>query len=140
MSRTHRIAWAAGFFDGEGYVNIQKRSHKKYIGHYLRIGINHVAPNPLIEMQHLFGGTIVRNDKVCGNRKPRHRWVTSTRNAANCLKQMMPFLQNKNNVVEIALDFQNTVTTSNRGQLMSDDMLSFRQSCKDEIQRLNSLD
>lgn len=140
MSRTHKLAWAAGFFDGEGYVNIQKRSHQKYIGHYLRIGINHVAPEPLIEMQKLFGGSITKSSKVRGNRKPRHRWVTSTKNAAEALKQMMPFFRNKNNVAEVALDFQATVSAANRGQMMSDEMLNYREWCKDEIQRLNSLD
>lgn len=141
MSRTHKVAWAAGFFDGEGYINIQKRSHKKYIGHYLRIGINHVAPEPLHEMQKLFGGTVVKEKrKPIGNRKPRHRWVTSSRNAAEALKQMMPFFSNKNNVAEIALDFQATVTSSNRGCLISEDVLAYREYCKEEIMRLNSLD
>ena len=28
MSRTHDVAWAAGFFDGEGYVTIQRRVSK----------------------------------------------------------------------------------------------------------------
>ena len=142
MSRTHKIAWAAGFFDGEGYVGIQKRSHKKYIGHYLRIGINHVAPEPLYEMRNLFGGTVVKDKRPpVGNRKTRHRWVTSTQNAADTLKQMMPFFHNKANVAEIALDFQKTVSVHNRGPNgVSDDVLTFRQECKDEIQRLNSLD
>lgn len=141
MSRTHRIAWAAGFFDGEGYVNIQKRSHPKYVGHYLRIGINHVAPEPLREMMSLFGGTVVLDrSEVKGNRKPRHRWVTSTKNAADALKQMMPYFQNKSNVAEIALDFQTTINNSNRGSGVTDDVLEYRCWCKDQIQHLNSLD
>lgn len=139
MSRTHRIAWAAGFFDGEGYVNIQKRSHKKYTGYYLRIGINHVAVEPLLEMQRLFGGAIQKQDpaKVVGNRKPRHRWVTSTSNAAGALKQMFPFIQNKNSVIALALDFQATIGTTKK---VSESVQKHRESIKLEIQRLNSLD
>lgn len=138
MSRTHEVAWAAGFFDGEGYVNIQKRSHKKYTGYYLRIGINHVAPEPLYEMQRLFGGTVVKTEKVIGNRKPRHRWVTSTANAANTLKQMMPYLKNKNKVAAVALDFQ--ATLSSRGCVVPPETQEKRAHYKTELRRLNSLD
>lgn len=141
MSRTHKIAWAAGFFDGEGYVSIQKRSHPKYVGHYLRIGVKHVAPEPLYVMQVLFGGTVTRQkSKPTGNRKAYHRWVTSTRNAADSLKLMMPFFENKNNVAALALDFQKTITRENCSRGISDDVLDYRNWCFDEMQRLNSLD
>lgn len=140
MSHTHEISWAAGFFDGEGYINIQKRSHPFYIGYYLRIGINHVAPEPVMEMQRLFGGTLVKQKKesVTGNRKPRYKWVTGTANAANALKQMLPYMKNKNRVAALALDFQHTIGP--RGKLTSNEIQLFREKTKDEIQRLNSLD
>ena len=68
MSRTHDLAWCAGFFDGEGYVTIQKRNSlvngKRYEGYYLRIGINHVAVEPLLEMQRVLGGTIRKQQNV----------------------------------------------------------------------------
>lgn len=140
MSRTHELAWAAGFFDGEGYVVVQKRSHPKYTGYYLRIGINHVAPEPLLEFQRLFGGSIEKQnmEKVIGNRKPRHRWVASTSNAAEVLKQLMPFLHNKNKVAALALDFQQTIGP--RGQEVSSEIQEQRAWYKEEITRLNSLD
>lgn len=140
MSRTHEISWAAGFFDGEGFVNIQKRSHKKYTGYYLRIGINHVAPEPIAEVQRLFGGTIVKqkDDMVIGNRKPRYRWVTSTSNAAEALKQMLPYMKNKNKVTALALDFQKTIQPNKLK--ISDEIQEQREFFKSEIQRLNSLD
>jgi hypothetical protein len=140
MSHTHEISWAAGFFDGEGYINIQKRSHPKYLGYYLRIGINHVAVEPLLEMQRLFGGSIEKQDpaKVVGNRKPRHRWVTGTKNAANALKQMLPYMRNKNKVSGLALDFQSTI--SENKQPLSQEIQNKREWLKTEITRLNSLD
>ena len=140
MSRTHEVAWAAGFFDGEGYIVIQKRNHASYTGYYLRIGTNHVAPEPLIEFQRLFGGSIEKQspEKVIGNRKPRHRWVTSTANAADVLKQLMPFLKNKSKVAALALDFQATIGA--RGTEVSEEIQAKRAWFKDEITRLNSLD
>ena len=140
MSRTHEVCWAAGFFDGEGYIVIQKRSHKKYIGHYLRIGINHVAIEPLLEMQRLFGGSIEKQnpEKVVGNRKPRHRWTLSTSSAAETLKQLLPYMKNKNKVTGLALDFQKTIQDNKKK--MQQDLLDKREWYKTEITRLNSLD
>lgn len=138
MSRTHDVSWAAGFFDGEGWISIQERNHKTYFGHYLRIGINHVAPAPLHEMRRLFGGTVVFSDKVIGNRKPRYRWVTSTQNAAGALAQMLPYMRNKNQVAALALDFQTTIQKSKVP--VSQEILETRMRIKREIQRLNSLD
>lgn len=142
MSRAHEISWAAGFFDGEGYVSIVEREtkwkDKIYKGHYLRIGINHVNPKPLQEMQRLFGGKLrfQNPEKVSGNRKPRCSWVVTTQAAANVLVQLMPYFQNKNNVAELGLELQKTMTTGR----VSDETFSYRAMLKQEIQKLNSLD
>jgi len=141
MSRTHELSWAAGFFDGEGYVTIQRRIHPKgYIGHYLRVGINHVAPEPLIEMQRIFGGRIEKQnpESVSGNRHPRHRWTLSTSQAAEALKQMMPYFRNKQNVASLALDFQQTIQSNK--QKLSEEVYAKRELLKDQITKLNSLD
>ncbi len=140
MSRTHELCWAAGFFDGEGYITIQKRGHKKYIGHYLRIGINHVAIEPLLEMQRLFGGKIEKQnpETVVGNRKQRHRWTLSTGNAAQVLKQLLPYMRNKNTVAGLALDFQKTIQENKLK--VSDEVFIFREQLKAQITALNSLD
>lgn len=142
MSHTHEVAWAAGFFDGEGFINIQKRSHPKYTGYYLRIGINHVAPEPVTEMQRLFGGSLVKEEehKVIGNRKPRHRWITSTSNAAEALKQMLPYMNNKNKVSALALDFQTTMLMEYKRKGVPEEVQQKRKDIKTEIMRLNSLD
>lgn len=140
MSRTHEVAWAAGFFDGEGFITIQKRGHKNYVGHYLRIGVNHVAIEPLLQLQKLFGGNIrkQKQETVVGNRHARHQWTLSTSAAAEAIKQMMPYFHNKNNVGALALDFQATVGKT--GQKVSEENLILRENFKLEITRQNSLD
>ena len=139
MSKTHDIAWAAGFFDGEGFVTIQVRGGK-YKGHYLRIGINHVAVEPLLEFQRLFGGTLRKQkaEAVIGNRHQRHSWQCGCNTAKEVLSQLLPFLRNKVKVVKLALEFQTTMTESTKK--VSDDVVLTRQWYKDEIQRLNKLD
>ncbi len=131
------VAWAAGFFDGEGWVAIQRRGGK-YKGHYLRLGINHVAPEPLIEFQRLFGGNIRFDASVLGNRKPRHVWTLSCSSAAKCLAEMGPYLKNKHEVSELAAAFHATMLT--RGSTTTDSVYSFREDIKQQIKALNAKD
>lgn len=144
MSVAHELAWSAGFFDGEGYVTIGKRKtrykDKIYQGHYLRIGINHVAIEPLLEMQRLFGGKIEKQPahSVKGRRKPRHRWTCSCSQAAEGLKKMMPYFKNKQKAAEIGLELQNTMQP-NKTEL-SESLIVFRSLLKQKLQQLNSLD
>lgn len=137
MSKTHRISWAAGFFDGEGYVTVQERGGK-YKGYYLRIGVNHVLPEPLEEMQNLFGGNIRKQNpqKIIGNRKQRHEWGLSCKKAESALRQMLPFMKNKQNVTKLALDLQNSMGTT---QKVPEEIRELRRDIKTEIQRLNAL-
>ncbi|WP_299517299.1 hypothetical protein [uncultured Flavobacterium sp.] len=144
MSHTHDVAWCSGFFDGEGFVTIQSRnslvSGKRYAGYYLRIGINHVAIEPLLEMQRILGGTIRKQniDKVIGNRKQRHSWQMGTRSAAEALIRMMPYLRNKNKVAELGIELQNTM--GNHGQRTTPELQIFRAMLKDQISTLNAKD
>ena len=147
MSRTHMLAWAAGFFDGEGYITIQRRntkakSGKRYFGHYLRVGLKHVAPAPIYELQKLFGGTIkveVRKSNKDGyNRKAIHVWSLSCNQAVEALKQMMPYFLNKNKVAELAFKFQATMQ-DNKLELPLEIVLQ-REQIKEELFKLNSAD
>src|SRR5260370_31648183 len=131
MSRSHELAWAAGFFDGEGWIKIQSRGNKLYQGYYLRIGINHVKRDPLDKIQKLFGGNIRLDVNVQGNRKPRHVWTLSTASAQRALIEMMPYFANKNTVAELGLDFQQTVGKT--GQRVSEEVQQQRSLIADKI-------
>ncbi len=144
MSRTHDVAWAAGFFDGEGYVTIQKRnskapSGKRYQSYYLRIGINHVAVEPLHEMIRIFGGTLRKQSlhTVAGNRKPRHAWQLSCSQAKEALITMMPYFRNKQKAAELGIELQNTMGSTAK---TSDEVQIYRALLKDELQKLNKMD
>ena len=146
MSRTHKVAWAAGFFDGEGYVTIQERNSKingkRYRGYYLRVGLKHVAPEPIYELQTLFGGTVRvesrKNNKDGCRRKDIHVWQLSCQEAKNCLVQLMPYLVNKNKVAELGIELQNTM--GNHGQRTTEEVQLLRALLKSKITTLNSLD
>lgn len=140
------LAWAAGFFDGEGYVVVQERNSKmngkRYKGYYLRVGLKHVAPAPIYELQKLFGGTIRiekrTNCKDGCTRKDIYVWQTSCQEAKECLVQLMPYLVNKIKVAELGIELQNTM--GNHGERVSEITNTLRALLKQEITRLNSLD
>jgi len=135
VSKQHRIAWAAGFFDGEGYITIQVRGGK-YKGHYLRIGVNHVDPRPLAEMQSLFGGEVrVQKKAPTGNRHRRHEWGISCKKAETALKQMLPYFHNKDSVAVLAVEFQGTMGTT---QVVTEEVFNLRSSIKARIQEINA--
>lgn len=145
MSRTHDVAWAAGFFDGEGFVTIQKRnskakSGKRYESYYLRIGINHVAVEPLDEMLRIFGGTIRKQaaHTVVGNRKQRHSWQMSCTQAKETLIQMMPYFRNKQKAAELGIELQNTM--SDVKTTTPESVQIYRALLKDKLQTLNKMD
>lgn len=144
MSRTHDLAWCAGFFDGEGFITIQSRNSKvngkRYTGYYLRIGINHVAIEPLQEIQRVLGGTIRQQTAhtVVGNRKQRHSWQMGCQAAKEALIQMMPYFKNKNKVAELGIELQNTM--GNHGQRVTEELQIYRGMLKEQISNLNAKD
>lgn len=148
MSRAHDLAWCAGFFDGEGWITIQRRSQKYkdkvYESLYLRIGINHVAPEPLHEINRVLGGKLrfdkdshLRNKDGC-NRKPRYAWTASCNEAKEILVQLMPYFKNKNTVAELGIEFQNTMATSRTETPI--EVVMYRQLLKEKISMLNAKD
>jgi len=138
MSKSHEFAWAAGFFDGEGWVAVQKRGGNKYLGYYLRIGINHVKKDPLVKIQNIFGGNLRFDENVIGNRKPRWVWTLSTKSAADALISMLPYMRNKNSVAELGLEFINTVGLT--GQRVSESTQLLRAAISAELKIINSRD
>jgi hypothetical protein len=143
MSKSHRLAWAAGFIDGDGFITIQQRNQtikdKQYKGHYLRIGACQASELPLKELQNLFGGQItVKNsgpNREGYNRKTQYLWNISTAKAAEVLEQLLPYLIHKKEVALIALEFQKTMSNFK----VSDEVWQNREEFKQKIQTINSL-
>lgn len=144
MSLAHDLAWCAGFFDGEGFVCIQERKSKTngkmYRGYYLRIGVNHVAIGPLLELQRILGGTVrAQNlEKVSGNRHQRHSWQMSCASAKEALVKMMPYFRNKQKVAELGIELQNTM--GNHGERTTISLQEYRLQLKLQISELNAKD
>lgn len=144
MSRSHQLAWAAGFIDGDGFITIQSRTtkykEKEYKGYYVRLGCCQASETPLKELQSIFGGTIrIKNsgpNRENYNRKTQYIWTLSTNQACDVVEQLLPYLVHKKEVATLALEFQNTMQTSK--QEVPIETLTYRGLLKDKIQTLNS--
>lgn len=144
MSRSHRLAWAAGFIDGDGFITIQNRKStvngKEYTGQYLRIGCCQASEVPLKELQHLFGGSIrIKNsgpNRENYSRKTQYIWTLSTKQAADAIKQLLPFLIHKRDVALLALSFQETMSETKKQ--LSEETLTYRLEIQQKITSINS--
>lgn len=145
MSRSHQLAWAAGFIDGDGFITIQNRKTKHgdkvYHGQYLRVGACQASMKPLEKLQSLFGGSI--SPKNSGpnregyNRKPQWIWTISTNEAKEMLEQLEPYLVHKQEVAQLALLFQATMSENKKE--IAEEIKQARQQLQADIAYLNSL-
>ena len=143
MSKSHQLAWAAGFIDGDGFITIQNRSQKvngkHYEGYYVRLGCCQASEVPLKELQRLFGGSIREKNsgpnKEGYNRKQQWTWCLSTKSACSALEQLYPYLIHKKECAKLALDFQQTMGTT---KTLSEETKTYRALLKQQIQDLNS--
>ncbi len=144
MSKSHRLAWAAGFIDGDGFITIQNRKStvngKVYTGQYLRLGCCQASEVPLKELQSIFGGTI-RNKNSGPNRDnykrlPQFIWTLSTQQASEALVQLLPYLVHKKDVAILATQFQETMSKTK--QQLSPELLTYRLEIQSKITSINS--
>jgi LAGLIDADG endonuclease len=104
--------YAAGFFDGEGSVSIDKTSAKGYakdckFPHHYRMRIR--IPNTdfqIVEwLQETFGGNTSMYLKG-GNRKPQKVWYLSGPRACAFLQQVLPYLKVKSHAARLGIEFE----------------------------------
>lgn len=102
------LAWAAGFIDGEGCINITKRYAKYHQGnggklyHSVSLSANQISKEPLLKLQEMFGGKI-RATKPIGNRRPSFGWIIYTKAARDALALMLPYFRVKGTEAKMVL-------------------------------------
>ena len=92
------LAWAAGFFDGEGCVSVKG-------GCSLLVAVNQLSRAPLDRMADILGGKVYGPYDMPHDR-PRFLWaISSGPMAKEALGLIYPFLTFKRPQVELALSF-----------------------------------
>jgi len=106
MERALQLAWAAGFFDGEGCVSLHL--HSKAPGQqYPMVQIILVQKDrrPIEYFHAIFGARervgITRRGP---QKRPYYRLTYGGQNAARVLTDLLPYLTLKRDVAEVALD------------------------------------
>jgi hypothetical protein len=134
------LAYLAGFFDGEGNIDINYKSDGKGRKYYmLRIRVSQLNPAPLKLLKGRFGGNIriekLRTTKIVN--RPLWTWECSTLSAMLALKSMVPYLLIKREEALIAIAFQERVSL-NKNKRLGEEEESFRISSRDTLKQLKT--
>jgi len=107
--------YAAGLIDGEGCILISRQVFDRYVRYQLRVVMRMTNPAPLIAMQKEYGGSLSLGSAP---KDPRHRrtlaWTIVSRDAANLLRRIRPYLLVKGEEADIALEFQDGIPIGQR--------------------------
>lgn len=109
------LAWAAGFFDGEGAIQIarsmgvrRQAAPKKRLWNpqiYLYLRANQVDERPLRRLYEMFGGSLIQRPSRGPTSQPQWVWTVSGRYAHAALKAIRPWLVVKAERADLAIDF-----------------------------------
>ncbi len=137
------LAYIAGLFDGEGHISIpvKKRDGQKP-QHFLQIGITNRKLHLLTYVQKaLKMGHINIDERHYDTGKARtcYRWITNSKEAEQALKLLLPYLREKNQQAELAIELQSGIACRNFQVLpLSGIELNRRDRIKQEIETLNA--
>ena len=127
------LAYAAGFFDGEGSVGIKMHKGKRGLFHTPYATVSQVRPEVLIWMRELFGGSIRFNEQ--GGKNGIWALQLSARKALNMLRALLPFLKVKKQEAQLVLEaFERK--TINRVAGVPQDLQDLRQGNRLKIMAL----
>jgi hypothetical protein len=108
---SEEAAYAAGFFDGEGYAAVESRKGPKgkmtYRG---RITATQIDPTPLFWLQTRFGGS-VRPHEIKPKQRPVWRWELSAVFMDRFFKIVHPYLIVKKAPVEVVMAYRAYLVT-----------------------------
>lgn len=99
---TVKIAYIAGFFDGEGCIRIKKANHSGNC-YYLWVAITNTNNSILEEIKELFGGTVRKAEN--GKNKAIYHYMITSSEAFDFLTVLTPFLKEKKKQAELGLYF-----------------------------------
>lgn len=99
---TSKIAYIAGFFDGEGCVRI-KQSNQNENSYYIIAHITNSNRAILEHVQDLFGGAIRKVEKKVN--KTTYSWCITSAEAVDFLETLSPFLREKLEEARLAIRY-----------------------------------
>lgn len=99
---THLYAWAAGLLDADGTITIKRQKHGNRYNYISLIQLSQVDTEKgrknTARLQELFGG-----GRILLKRKSNSVWTwqTTSRNAAECIRKILPYMVGKKAQAEL---------------------------------------
>jgi hypothetical protein len=106
MSWHYTDEWAAGFFDGEGCVCIQKRLRGNFLEHFLSVQVGQSTRLCLDELAARFGGGVTSYSKTGGK---FWRWRLHGTKAERFLKTIQPHSLVKRREIDAAIELRSAI-------------------------------
>ncbi len=131
MFRENILSYIAGFFDGEGSINITVRKRKHFsLEHSLHVAIGQKDGKTLDWIVDCLGGnvSIVKRDGS-------YFWYCSNTQAYLFLKEIYPYLQYKKPQAEVALKFYEG--KNKRTKIVSPKEIERREMLRQELKKLH---
>lgn len=133
-------AYYAGLVDGEGYIGIRTVARTssqapggRRVFYVMQVTVTNSCVDPLLIGQERWGGH-VRAAK--GVNKPVWRWQLTSRNGADFLREIRPYLIIKREQADLALRLQKSINRLNRVALTPAE-LAFRADLQQQCRALN---
>lgn len=109
--RQAQVAWAAGLFEGEGWITISARKpfgKNKSVSYSMCVGVTMTDEEILERFQAVFGGTLHATSEVNEKYRPAYRLELYSTRASSALSEMMPYFgPRRAERARLAIDFQN---------------------------------
>ena len=125
------IAWAAGFFDGEGCCQIWKTTTGVY---HPVCCITQRDNGPLLEIQKIWGGT-VKSIRSSNSPRPCYQLWLKHATAIRFLEDIRPYTRVKSAAIDVL--FESRRLQPGAGRKASPELLSQMQELRDHLKRVN---
>ncbi len=126
------LAWAAGFIDGEGCIQISRRKHRKTVEYKLEVSAVNTKLAPIIRLQSLFGGAADTFNERAKAYKLRNRWRVVDKQAEKCLPLLLPYFTCKCEQAQLGLEYRRALKRST-----DPEQIRFRELCYQKMRILN---
>lgn len=137
-------AWIAGFFDGEGCIQIRSSHYSSRVRPNLTLAceIDNTHKESLDRILKLLGFGTVR--ELYRNNKPKHhkkiyRYQTTGWGSLELLKILYPYLVTKKNQADVGMSFQKCGLPIGRYKKEHEDLHIFRYQCLLKLKGLKEL-
>jgi len=130
------LVYAAGFFDGEGSIDISNRKEKNRIRYILQVRVGQskeVGKQICNWLQLNFDGYIFSRDR---EKNIEYLWTVTAQKAFKFLSQIYPYLKGKKNQANLAIEFAQEMN-KNLGKPWQLEKYSYYETAKQEMHFLN---